>query len=330
MLAAIAECDERGHTAFLNYHGFSEAKSHILQYEGKQYASKAIAGVAHGYVPNREALRPADFSGGEQTVKLKLENLGFEVRNLSEPNWMRDEVILACDLVRQNHWHWLEPEDPRTEELSQLLQTLPVHPPDTRGTRFRNPNGVARKSVDIATHHPDYHGKPTKGGRVDKEVIADFLAKPEEMQAAARAIRSGAQSGAFHGLASPGENEDNPTGEASEGRLLELQYFARERSSKLRKKKVDSTLKKHGNLSCEICEFNFGASYGERGQGYIECHHAVPLHVSGETTTRLQDLVLLCSNCHRMIHRSNPWLAPDELRAIISENRNSITAGSGH
>ncbi|MHA7286576.1 HNH endonuclease [Arthrobacter sp. MDT3-44] len=57
---------------------------------------------------------------------------------------------------------------------------------------------------------------------------------------------------------------------------------------------------------------------GHRGHDYIDVHHILPLHASGPTTTRLQDLALLCANRHRMIHRGNPWLTPNELRAMLS------------
>ncbi|WP_420719722.1 HNH endonuclease [Streptomyces sp. NRRL WC-3618] len=50
------------------------------------------------------------------------------------------------------------------------------------------------------------------------------------------------------------------------------------------------------------------------GAGYIECHHVIPLHVAGEGTTKLSDLALICSNCHRMIHRKAPWPTPQDLR----------------
>ncbi|WP_425546396.1 HNH endonuclease [Amycolatopsis minnesotensis] len=66
-----------------------------------------------------------------------------------------------------------------------------------------------------------------------------------------------------------------------------------------------------------MCGFDFEHTYGDRGARYIECHHAIPLHVSGETTTRLSNLVLLCANCHRMIHRGAKWITPDELRALV-------------
>ncbi|MEV0974526.1 HNH endonuclease [Microtetraspora glauca] len=73
-----------------------------------------------------------------------------------------------------------------------------------------------------------------------------------------------------------------------------------------------------GEISCERCTFNFERVYGPRGTGYIECHHMVPFHASGATTTTLDDLALLCSNCHRTIHRAAPWPTPAELRRLIN------------
>ncbi|MBD4677824.1 HNH endonuclease, partial [Xanthomonas citri pv. citri] len=56
---------------------------------------------------------------------------------------------------------------------------------------------------------------------------------------------------------------------------------------------------------------------GEHGAGYIEVHHRVPLHVSGTVMTSLEDLALLCSNCHRMIHRRRPWLTVEQLNELV-------------
>ncbi|KAA9349736.1 MrcB family domain-containing protein [Larkinella humicola] len=58
---------------------------------------------------------------------------------------------------------------------------------------------------------------------------------------------------------------------------------------------------------CQVCGFDFFKHYGEIGKNYIEAHHLTPL--SGLKGQRLKlspskDFALLCSNCHRMIHRS--------------------------
>jgi hypothetical protein len=67
------------------------------------------------------------------------------------PDWAWDEIVLACDLVARNDRQQLPAEDPRVIELSRLLQTMSIHPDEVRGDKFRNPNGVGRKTADLAT-----------------------------------------------------------------------------------------------------------------------------------------------------------------------------------
>jgi 5-methylcytosine-specific restriction protein A len=59
----------------------------------------------------------------------------------------------------------------------------------------------------------------------------------------------------------------------------------------------------------EACGFDFEETDGERGKGFIECHHVKPLHTlkPGEKTS-VDDLMLLCSNCRRMVHTKSSWL----------------------
>jgi len=81
VLDAIAEYDRIGQVAFLKKYGFGCAREYFLDYDGHLYDSKAIAGVAHGYeFPKKGPLTSGDFSGGEATVRPKLEALGFTVR----------------------------------------------------------------------------------------------------------------------------------------------------------------------------------------------------------------------------------------------------------
>lgn len=230
------------------------------------------------------------------------------------PDWAWDEIVLACDLVMQNGGRWLPAENAQVIALSELLQKMTIHPPEARRADFRNPNGVGRKTADIATALPGYAGRPTNGGRRDKEVIARFLAEPDVMHAMAEAIR---------GSVASGEPADFPRdvgyeGESEmEGRYLLRWHAYRERNSALRRKKINSVVAAGAPIACEVCDFDFAQTYGERGRGYIECHHVEPLHVSGEGPRTIRDLALLCSNCHRMIHTRPPWPTPAELRELI-------------
>ena len=77
------------------------------------------------------------------------------------PDWAWEEIVLVCDRVAQNQWQQVTVDSPETIELSELLQTMDIFPAEVRGDKFRNPNGVVRKSADIATSHPGYRGAKT-------------------------------------------------------------------------------------------------------------------------------------------------------------------------
>ena len=106
-------------------------------------------------------------------------------------------------------------------------------------------------------------------------------------------------------------------GRGGVGQLL-ARHYRRERNQTIRKRKIAAVKAAGMPIACEVCDFDFAATYGEVGDGYIEVHHVLPLHASGPTITKFSDLALLCSNCHRMIHRARPWLTPDELRDRLS------------
>lgn len=77
-----------------------------------------------------------------------------------------------------------------------------------------------------------------------------------------------------------------------------------------------AAIKIHGTV-CEVCNFDFEKFYGELGKDYIEVHHKVPLsQINEEIVVNPEtDLVCLCANCHRMIHRKkNAILTIEELK----------------
>ena len=96
-------------------------------------------------------------------------------------------------------------------------------------------------------------------------------------------------------------------------------HFRREsgRYSPLAQKKKDKVYEEFGKLECEVCEFDYSAKYGERGKGFIECHHKIPLHqLKPNTRTKLSDLALICANCHRMVHKNGGTTIEDLKREI--------------
>jgi len=79
ILQAVAEYDQLGPDGFLKKYNFGAARSYLLVIDGKAYDSKAIVGVAHGFLPGQKRLAAREFSGGEATVGRLLRRLGFQV-----------------------------------------------------------------------------------------------------------------------------------------------------------------------------------------------------------------------------------------------------------
>jgi 5-methylcytosine-specific restriction enzyme A len=325
VLKTMQEYDELGGQAFLDLYGYKEARKYLILHDGKEYDSKAIAGVAHKHRHGRP-LANGELTGGLGQAVKWIQREGFQIGASRSPKWTRDELILACDVVARNGWQSLPASDPRIGELSDLLQLLGAYPPEERALEYRNRNGAAYKSLNIASAHPDYTGHPTNGGELDGEVLRDFLSRPEEMAMAAQLLREGLRDGTLQPALPEDEEADDEEASAPEGRVLYRRHRTRERNSALRQKKIAAALRKSPILACEACGFDFGKVYGERGSGYIECHHVVPLHEAGEGTTKLADLALICSNCHRMIHRSAPWPTPTELRDLVQEQAKGTDA----
>jgi 5-methylcytosine-specific restriction enzyme A len=229
----------------------------------------------------------------------------------SNPDWQFDELILALDLYLR--WRPRQPPSghPDLVALSALLRRLPIHPPDARAESFRNVNSVRRKLGDFTDPDPEYTGKPTKGGEGVHLVWARFADEPNDLTAAVTRITATGDGDAP--LLAPEEDEAG----AVEGRILFRQHRVRERDPGLVRKKKQQSSAKVGGLGCEVCGLDFGERYGVLGEGFIECHHMVPLADAPERKTRTDDLALVCSNCHRMLHRSRPMLSVADLRDLV-------------
>lgn len=102
------------------------------------------------------------------------------------------------------------------------------------------------------------------------------------------------------------EYDDYPA--SSEGRIQLRLHKVRERDPKLRKKAIEIFIRSNNKLYCEVCKFSFEEKYGVLGKDFIEVHHLKPVSdYADNETTSIQNLRLVCSNCHRMIHRGDSY-----------------------
>jgi predicted HNH restriction endonuclease len=106
-----------------------------------------------------------------------------------------------------------------------------------------------------------------------------------------------------------------------EGRESLRLHRRKERNSRITRAKKRSVMESTGRLDCEICGFDFQSVYGALGKGFAECHHLIPhSSLDGATPTRLEDLAIVCANCHRMLHRKSQ-LSKSELVKVVQQNR---------
>lgn len=86
--------------------------------------------------------------------------------------------------------------------------------------------------------------------------------------------------------------------------LRKIRYHKRiERNQNLSRK-----VKKLKGYRCEACGFEFKNKYKEIGDDFIEAHHLTPLaELKGHRISMnpAKDFAVLCSNCHKMIHKTD-------------------------
>jgi hypothetical protein len=114
----------------------------------------------------------------------------------------------------------------------------------------------------------------------------------------------------------------DPHEEYAEGRrTFQESYFFRRNAS------LSRDAKEFFGMVCQGCGFEFSVYYGDLGKGYIECHHLNPLSERSrkewteDILIRLDQVTVLCANCHRMVHRVKPALSIQELKGKIEETK---------
>lgn len=106
-----------------------------------------------------------------------------------------------------------------------------------------------------------------------------------------------------------------------EGKKALRQHVVRERNCEVIKKAKENYKKRNGKLKCEICNFDFESEYGEIGEDFIEGHHLVPVSQMPQGyITKPEEILLVCSNCHRMLHRSKTWLSRETMLTLLKSN----------
>ncbi len=326
---AIAECDKLGRDAFLKKYDHAPAKSIWLVYDGKRYDSKAITGVALSYQhPSDGSLKNSDFSGGDRVEK-KLEALGFTIEKegskqsdgeLSAFNPSEGAPLLRKQVGTSQHTDGVRIE----KEFHDIF-----NPPETE---FYVERGTARK-ISVLFNNRLFEADYRYEGQTDTTSHLESIRfqsdlKSEFKQVFPQAvgeftIAMGQDPNHFvFGFASnASEAADEDEAAYAEGASAYRKHKVIERNPEVVKKAKEKHAKENdGRLICEVCNFDFFKAYGDRGQGFAEGHHKKPVsEMKAGDETKVEDIAIVCSNCHRMIHRK-PIITVEELREELQKS----------
>jgi 5-methylcytosine-specific restriction protein A len=110
---------------------------------------------------------------------------------------------------------------------------------------------------------------------------------------------------------------------AKEGeKRLRLHLYNERKPQNVKAKKQSAS-----SLDCEICGFSFLRSYGQEAGNFCEVHHLITLKsLKGATAISLNDLAILCSNCHRVVHLRYPPYELKEVRDMLENSKLQTSA----
>jgi hypothetical protein len=129
-------------------------------------------------------------------------------------DWTREEVILAMDLYvtvgAMNGGPVPGTESAETVQLSALLKTLSAYPPELQPDKYRNPDGVYLKLMNLrAVETGGVHGMNAYS-QLDAAVWRDYIDNLNALHAEAEAIRTRLQDGTLRPAESSPVVEDVP------------------------------------------------------------------------------------------------------------------------
>lgn len=313
-----------------------ESKTYNLIIANKKYPPKYIISIANKYA-NGEEHNPSLFSGGDETNNF-LRKLGFNIINENE-----GDIVYP---IEASSWTIYSP----SVFVKEMDRSSFIHHGSGVPKEIRQFFGVGNLKKGQVQNIILIHNNITYNARIGLDNIdsprtrlfwkADFanlikcqlpdwymyyqnkMETPEEPPQLRFKKNTVNDNTYFVDFINPTDISLDIEGEISEEEepLLEgavKHYYGKkyERKPENRKRAIEI----HG-LKCAVCGFDFEKVYGERGKGFIEIHHTKPLSLLGneQIVDPGTDLIPVCSNCHKMIHRRKDHvLSIEEIKKII-------------
>lgn len=234
---------------------------------------------------------------------------------MSRTVWTREELILVLDLYLKNREDLNSISAEVFEAYSNFCRRLHQNAL-SQNSSFRSPRSIYLRLQNYRNCDPYWQKRGHKGlqsGQTDhfRKIWAEFHKYPEDVSQIADEIRQAILKKEY--VISKLDSETQ-TGFVNEGgRQLRI-HCSRERKPQ-RIPKLKAFKLAHDHLFCEVCGGDF-AHYDEPVRERVfEVHHDVPLATaSHQVETKLDDLSVLCANCHRAIHGYDQIPTIEEMR----------------
>ena len=331
ILKAIREVDGKGIRRERHSNEWS------VLHNDKYYPPKYLISIANKF-KNGEEWDSSKFSGGQETNQF-LESIGFEIveggtKNSEFPVISHSWEMLSSSIVIKHldKSAFLHHGTGVPNEIRPFFGLEDFLEGDNRPTTF-----LYKKNIFVAHFYVDPNERVRLHWKSDFDDVLkhelpgwfDRFSESEEVNdetPVMRFERSVSKQNAYSiEFISPDFIKQDVEAEKIEDFEPKLEgglkkYFGKryERDPENRKKAIEI----HGT-TCAVCRFDFERVYGNRGKGFIEVHHTEPLgSLSEEKIINPQtDLVPVCSNCHRMIHRRKDHvLSIAEIKKILCKN----------
>lgn len=220
---------------------------------------------------------------------------------MANESFTRDEIILALDVLYSSPSETFNAESFEVEELSALLNRLPIHTKENRRNNFRNPTGITRQ-IKLMQSNMRTGKRDPNVGQLFFEIAFEFCNRRAELHQIATSIRKNMP----YYTEEFGSNIEDVG--FAEGNLLGHLHRKIEKRDGSR-----FILGDH----CEICKLK-PALYYQSHDSILEPHMLVsPIEMDGATHYRTDSFITVCPNCHTALHHIRPWLSKDNCQDIL-------------
>ncbi len=242
------------------------------------------------------------------------ENLTNKKEKNTNPNWIREELILALNLYFDLDQGQMHKGHPDVIRVSNELRELQIHTEIPDQKKFRTSSSISRRLGNFKTMDIRYGGEGlANSGKLAKEVFKEFNHNRDKLRKEADFIKQLYLKSKTVIKTNISEQKVNYKSE-----FLFQFHKNREADPLVIKVKKEMVLSLNKSLKCEVCGFDSVFVYGELGSDLMEIHYNRELKTEPALeSSSMEDFIIVCSNCHKVLDKNYALIDAEDLKKII-------------